>query len=261
MNLTAPPCEPWGLTWTCDSGCLSPEVTGQSVQAATEILWALTGRQFGLCTVTIRPCRRTCNDWTWNLPTGQTYPMPALIGGQWFNLTCGQCGDTCACTELSEVVLPGVVDSITQVKLDGAVLSSSAYRVDNGRLLLRTDGGRWPYCQELNYPDTAPGTWSVTARYGRPVPPMGALAVGELACEITKALNNEECRLPREVTRLHRQGVTINYNDITALMSKGLTGLYLVDQFIQAYNPRRLTSPPKVYNLDKPTTRFTTWTP
>lgn len=254
------PCETWTPIWACDVTCLSPTVTGQAVEVATEVLWALSGRQFGVCTTTVRPCRRTCPDFFGFGFGVDMYPLPALIGGLWYNLTCGVCSGVCSCTELSEAVLPGYVSEIVSVKVDGTPLVTGAYRVDNGNHLVRTDGGRWPWCNDLSKPDTATGTWSVTAKFGHPVPTAGLLAAGELACELSKSLAQDTtCRLPRSVQSVSRQGVTINYADITKAMAEGSTGLYLVDQFIQAYNPSHLRQRPRVFSVDTPVPRVQTW--
>lgn len=254
------PCEAWPVIWACDIDCLSPAVTGTAVEVATEVLWGLSGRQFGYCTTTVRPCRRTCND-LWLATWGDyMYPLPALIGGRWYNLTCGVCSDSCSCTELSEVVLPDTVAEIVSVKLDGSPMVTGAYRVDNGHLLVRTDGGRWPYCQDLSKPDTQLNTWSVTAKYGAPVPSAGQLAVGELACELAKSLSGDgTCRLPRNVTQVQRQGVTINYAKVAEAMKEGSLGLYLVDLFLTTFNPNRLQQGARVYNIDQPRPRMQTW--
>lgn len=252
-------CDPWPVSWQCDIDCLAPAVTGQAVAVASEILYALSGRQFGTCTRTIRPCRRACTDqWTsaWG---GYMYPLPALIGGQWFNLTCGRCSHSCSCTGISEVDLGGYVQSVTEVKVGGAPLVTGAYRVDDNHWLVRTDGGEWPWCQDLGKPATQPGTWSVTAVYGQPVPAAGQVAAGELACQLAKALNDEACQLPRAITSLARQGVTMTYAEIANTMAGGYTGLYLVDQFLQAYNPYHLAAAASVYNIDAPPPRATTW--
>lgn len=246
------PCEPWPAHFTCDISCESPSATGAAVQMATEVLWALSGRQFGLCEVTLRPCRKDCVDQIyWGnqfLPWQGSYPQPALIGGQWFNLVCGGCGGDCACTSISEVVLPNVVNEILEVKVDGEILEEDEYRVDNGNLLVRL-GADWPHCQELNLPDTEPGTWSVTAEYGLEVPELGQWAVGELACELMTLMRGEECRLPANVARMTRQGVSF---DFTTLMSGGKLGMYWSDLFLGAVNPGGLTSRAKTYSVDHP---------
>src|SRR5690606_39649442 len=131
-------------------------------------------------------------------------------------LTCGSCSD-CACGTVSEALLPAPVHSIVEVKVDGTPLVTGAYRVDNNRLLVRTDGGRWPRCNDLTRADSEPGTWSVTARVGEEPPEGAALAMGELACEIAQAADGQDCRLPAGVQQLVRQGVTISYPDVGEL--------------------------------------------
>jgi hypothetical protein len=255
------PCENWPVQWTCDLDTLNPAVTGLAVSMATETLWALTGMRFGLCDVTLRPCRRDCytgsffDDFGPPWTAGWSYPQPALIGGQWFNLTCGSCSSGCSCSTVSEVLLPAPVHRIVEVKVDGTPLVTGAYRVDNNRLLVRTDGGEWPRCNDLSLADTEPDTWSVTATYGE-VPPEGAaLAMGELACEIAKAADGQDCRLPAGVQQLVRQGITISYPDVGELFLKGRTGLYLVDMFVATWNPYGLRQRSRVYSVDRPTVR------
>lgn len=254
------PCAAWPVQWVCELDPGAAAVTGTAVASATEVLWALSGRRFGLCEVTLRPCRRDCGDgrfyddfgppWT-----ARTHPRPALHAGRWTNLVCGQCTGDCSCTQISEAVLPAPVREIVRVTVDGQVLPPAAYRVDNNRLLVRTDGGRWPRCNNLSVADTEPGTWSVTALYGLPVPEAGRLAMGELACQIVMAAQGGDCRLPAGVQQLVRQGVTISYPDVGALLKDGRTGLYLVDMFLAAFNPDRLRNRSRVYRVDRPTVR------
>jgi len=254
------PCADWPVTWTCETSTLNPAVTGLAVSMATEFLWAATGMRFGVCQVTLRPCRRECQTSgfydDFGPPWASThYPQPALVGGLWFNLTCGSCAGDCWCTPVSEVRLPAPVNTIVEVKIDGTPLVSGAYRVDNNRLLVRTDGGEWPHCNDLNLDDTEPGTWSVTATYGEALPEGASLAVGQLACEIARAAAGGDCKLPAGVQQLVRQGVTISYPDVGELFRQGRTGLYLVDMFIATWNPYGLKQRSRVYNVDRPSVR------
>lgn len=250
------PCEAWPVRWICDVSCESPAVTAQAVEVATEVVWALSGRQFGLCTVTLRPCRRDCGDYPWPSGgysewAGSSWISPSLVSGQWFNVVCGRCTGDCTCSSISEIVLPAPVHDVVQVKIDGVVVSGSEYRLDDNRLLVLLDD-EWPRCNDLNLPDTEPNTWSVTARYGLEVPAGGAWAVGELACELIRAGNGEDCRLPRNVTQLVRQGVTIQFPSLSDLLDGGRTGLYLVDQFVATWNPGGLRRRSGVYSVDRP---------
>lgn len=253
------PCASWDAVWTCDVSCESPTVTAQAVELATEVVWALSGRQFGLCEVTLRPCRRECTDFPWPSGgysewAGTTWISPALISGQWFNVICGRCTRGCSCSSISEVLLPAPVHDVVQVKIDGVVVTGSDYRLDDNRILVLLNGD-WPTCNDLALADTEPNTWSVTARYGLEVPAGGAWAVGELACELIRARNGEDCRLPRNVTQLVRQGVTIQFPDVRELMREGLTGLYLVDQFVTTWNPSHLRRRSGTYSVDQPPAR------
>jgi hypothetical protein len=254
------PCADWPVTWTCDLDTLNPAVTGTAVSMATETLWALTGMRFGLCEVTLRPCASSCFDggfyddfgppWT-----ASSYPQPALIGGLWYNLTCGSCPGSCSCSEVSEVRLPAPVYEIVEVLIDGAVLASSAYRLDNNRIVVRTDGERWPSCNDLSKDDNETGTWSITARFGEPLPDGAELAMGQLACEIAKAAAGGDCKLPAGIQQLVRQGVTISYPDVGELFRQGRTGLYLVDMFVATWNPSGLRQRSRVYSVDRPSVR------
>lgn len=253
------PCDSWPVTWMCDVSCESPQVTAQALSAATEVVWALSGRQFGLCEVTLRPCRQDCATYpwpssgssgSWSEWPGQGWLSVALVGGQWFNVVCGRCTQGCSCTSISEVLLPAPVRRVVEVRVDGDVMPTGSYRLDDARRLVRTDGSEWPRCNDLNLDDTEDGTWSVTAEYGRDVPELGMMAVGELACQFVRARNGEDCLLPANVTQLVRQGVTIQMPNAVELLREHVTNLYLVNLFIQTYNPNRLVRRSGVYSVD-----------
>lgn len=261
------PCEPW--PYLCNDFPEDPDehqqaLIDQAVLIATEVLWNRTKRRFGTCELTLRPCRRDCwpeSTWamwssTWHNVSSVGWPFPALIGGQWFNLGCGGCGDYCSCTILHEVLLPYPVADIISVKIDGAVLPESAYRVVNRKLLLRVDGEAWPRCNDLSLPDTEEGTWSVTAKYGLAVPLLGQYAVGQLAAAIYKAcIGAKDCPLPiTTVRQVSRQGVTKVFFDAETAFKSGKIGLYYPDLFIHTYNPSN-TGTAVIFDIDGPRRR------
>lgn len=264
------PCESWDAIWQGGECSVlldpsAPLVTGDAVRAASEILYQLTAQRFGLCTVTLRPCRQSCGGFpssTW-WEYG-TYPQPYWWAGTWYNLACGSCpGDTCSCVGLDETILPGPVASILSVKLDGVTLTQNVdYRVDDYRKLVRLPGGTlWPFCQDMNLPDTEVGTWSVTAQYGEPVPTLGKLAVGELAAEIVKYLLCMDCALPQGVVDISRQGVSMTIASIADLFKTGFIQLRMCDLFIKTANPNHMQSRSGVYDIDGPNYRATGTTP
>lgn len=142
------PCWPRPDTSCCDRlepENPTPEQTARierMLHVATEIIWRLSGKQFGGCPVTVRPCRQKCAESpTYGYWSGSTW-TPILYAGTWFNEKCGKCGPSgCSCTELCEIDLPGPVAEILSVRQDGLVLDPLEYRLDNGRKLVRTSFG------------------------------------------------------------------------------------------------------------------------
>jgi hypothetical protein len=258
-------CDVWPVQWICDLTPAQIAVTGVALEFASNTLWALSGRQFGLCTVTLRPCRRDCYGTTWPFGVdtavgsyaGQTYPTPYWWNGQWFNLACPACLTDCSCSVVSEFVLPAPVYRITQIKIDGSPLVTGSYRLDDSRLVVRTDGGAWPVCNDLSKNDTATGTWSVTAQYGQPVPPSASIAVGQLACEVAKAIVGDDCALSQPVQSLARQGVNLTFLDPNEVFAERRTGLRLTDMFISTFNPYGLARRSAAYDIDGPNPRRT----
>jgi hypothetical protein len=257
------PCQAWDLSCANFPDEVEPELEATAAMIATEILWNRTKRQFGLCSVSLRPCRKDClpaGPWIpqvggWYDFTGSSwpFPQPALIGGAWINIACGSCFSDCSCSHISEVRLPYPVAAITEVKVDGVVLPPTAYRVDNYNLLVRIDGEEWPRCNDMNLDDTEVGTWSVTADYGQDVPELGKLAAGQLAVEIAKrCINASGCVLPSgTVPEVTRQGVKKVFFDSETAFKGGMTGMYWPDLFIKTFNPSG-TGLANIFDIDGP---------
>jgi hypothetical protein len=131
--------------------------------------------------------------------------------------------------------------------------------VDNGNLLVRTDGACWPQCQDLNKNPGAANTFTITGVFGRLVPQELLDAAGLLACEIGKSIAGQPCRLPQRMQSLSRQGVTVQFPAADSYLDRGLTGLNEVDQLVVQFNPGRLAQSPKVFSLDMSPNRITTW--
>lgn len=259
------PCQPWSPIWCVTLPLSTAAVSGDALQTATEVLWAKSGRQFDECTVTLRPCRRDC----WNETFSATWhewstgwPYPYLANGQWFNLGCGGCPGTCACTTLHTVELPMPVSSIVEVKVNGTPLVSGSYTLYDFHTLVRTDGQEWPLRNDLNLPDTAVGTWSITLTHGTAVPVAGRMAVAELTRELALAcVGDGSCKLPQPVQQLVRQGVTMTFLDPNEVFADGKIGLYRSDLFISTFNPQGIAARAQVIDVDGPRHRRRTWPP
>lgn len=240
-------------SWPTDRGCL-PEfdaddeaVVAQVVAAenlAVQVLWALSGRQFGVCPVLVRPCPlRSPFEATY------LYAPPLMVawdGSNWRNITCG-CGPTCDWRSPTvvhlgmRVGLP--VREVIEVVIAGEVIDPSEYRLE-GDLLYRV-AAPWP-SQDLTKPLDEPGTWSVTYTQGTPPPAGTAVFVGKLAAEFLAACNGGKCRLPRRVQTVTRQGVTYQMIDPTDIYRDGRTGLDEIDLWLSSVNPNRLQQAPEV---------------
>lgn len=257
------PCEDWEPLWCEPLSAAAAAVTGEAVGWATEVLWALSGQRFGICDVTLRPCRDACaegygtwEDWGGAYNPGGSFtggPRPWWWNGVWANV-CGSCMGPCSCTAIDRARLPAPARDVVEVKLDGLVMNPAAYRLDENRYLVRTDGGLWPMCQSMDLADDQPGTWSVRVRVGEDVPMIGRRAVAQLAAEFAKDCAGEECQVPFDVVSLSRQGVTLDFGNPEAQQVDymvRLLGLRMVRLFLASYNPGKLTSRGKAYDVDR----------
>ncbi|MCZ7478885.1 hypothetical protein [Micromonospora sp. WMMC273] len=251
------PCA-WEVTPTCpDWNRYSEQQRADAIAVATLLLWAATGRRYGQCEVTVRPC---------NPPPPPrlyvTYPVtgdavsgdggggygPVLDGGRWFN----RCGAGCSCSSRCEVLLDGPVtaDAIVAVTVDGGVVPGSSYEMHDGNVLVRTDGLCWPSCA-----DPATDQFQVTYLRGLPPPPALLAAAAMLACEVAAGGAGGPCRLPARMSSLTRQGVEVQVEQITDGTDPFVTGIPEVDRIVSALNPHRRHGPAVVLSPDLPTAR------
>lgn len=241
------PCE-WSVSYaSCEDdtewAALPDDGRERYEDAAVEFLWRWTGRVLGICEVSIRPCRARVGlerPSTWEgrgpRPHGGSQWQPVLIGGEWFNLTCFSCADLCSCSRTTALSLPGPVESVVAVKIDGEVLDPSTYRLDSGKWLIRLDGQGWPSSQDMSAPTSAPDTFEVTYRRGLPVPPGGQIAAGVLAMELWRAAcGSPACGLPQRFQSITRQGVTVAMLDSFEDIDKGHTGIFLIDSWVASF--------------------------
>ncbi|APQ42282.1 head-to-tail adaptor [Mycobacterium phage Rich] len=211
---------------------------------AIQVLWALSGRQFGLRTVTARPCRSP-------LPHEQ-YGYGGVIvtsyvlsweGNYWRSFPCG-CSGPCRETGPNMVHLPGPVAEVSLVEINGVALDAAQWKLE-GNVLYRVTAP-WP-TQDLNRPLGSNGTWGVTYKLGLPVPGGVAELTAILAKEFLTAITGGgNCRLPRTVTTASRQGVTYRVYDPAVIYANGKTGLAEVDMWLAAINPHHLLAAPTV---------------
>lgn len=266
MPIPDAPCS-WEINTLCVDGWddLSAELREQATSYATLVLWSATGRRFGLCEITVRPCGRMCTNCeqtgVWYDMYGGTW-MPYIWNGVWKNCWCGAEAGCCTCDPHCQVYLPGPVDSIVTVTVNGESLPASGggYFVLDQQFLIRVDTTEcWPMCSDQNLAPGDSEAFEVVYRRGTPLPPALETAAGTLAGEYVKACQGQPCRLPGRVASIARQGVNVNMVDVNELLSMGLTGILEVDQIIVALNPNRLKGRTRFYSPDLQVGRQVTW--
>lgn len=247
-----------GCLWPLDTGCLSEEwatmdasVKVRATALASATLSRLTGGRVTACPRTVRPCvrnnRRLCFVPFDASPLAMFTPglTPA---GTWTN-DCSCTGRHTCATEC-EVPLPPPATQVTQVKVDGALVAPTDYRLDGNLLVWIGEGPcPWPETQDLSRSDDLNDTFSVTYLNGYPVDSIGAYAAAVLAMEYAKAcVGKGKCRLPGNVRSIVRQGVS--FDIVSGAFPDGNTGIREVDTFIALWNPGHLTHAPKVWSPD-----------
>lgn len=267
MPINTSPCEAWPLDPSCCPALEDADeaTIGKWSKVATQILWRLSGMRWGpSCPIVVRPCRRGCLDAYPLAVHWAGAPWIPYIGadGQWRNASVCGCATDCSCTELCEIRLEGPVYDILSVQDGETLLPREAYRVDSGARLVRTDGNCWPGCQNLEAAPGEPDTLTVTYRTGLPLDEAAIAAYGTYVCHLVKGCGTScGCALQqsRNVSRVSRQGVDLEFADAGALFTEGRTGIAAVDQWLAAVNPYRLTSPSRVMSPDVKPQRVITW--
>lgn len=277
MPLDSTNCMVWPLNRTAGCWDIPADTTEETItvwnRVASEYLWAMTGRRLGpSCPITVRPCRKSCFEsygYSRWLNQGQGLQstsgwIPYLVDGQMYNASLCGCVRECHCgPELCEVELSGPVYDIVEVTIDGLVVDSATYRVDDGRFLVRVtdpndpvDADRcWPSCQDMTKRESQPGTFAVTYRTGLNLSGIAAMAVTELTAHFIRGCNGGcgcGTGTRQNLQRLSRQGVDLEFADPQQVFQDGRTGIELVDFFIKSMNPHGVYSQLRVLSPDAP---------
>lgn len=226
---------------------LDEDVQSSLKTMAGDYLWRVTGYQFGITEVSLRPCseryfRAQSTFWGYGPYPHQvvSFWAPTLIHDRWFPVGCG-CSHSCVCDVRgpSVVELPGRVEKVDSVRIDGIESDEDDYRLDFGnRLIKRT--GTWPTIQDMTRSPERGNTFEVQYQRGKTVPTGGEIAAGQLACELAKAYTADNtCQLPQRVQTVTRQGVTVGVMDDFEGLEKGMTGIWTIDSWIQSVLQKR----------------------
>jgi hypothetical protein len=206
----------------------SSPYAGEAVQAASYILWQLSGRKFsGVQTIT-EIYRQT------SLSSIATTPVS--VSGGMTNRPCTSCGGTHTLWLRNRPV-----SGIVQMKSGETEIDPGTYLLlDGNRLIPSSPYACWGH-----------GDITITYTHGIEVPSAGKLAARELANQIIYAVTgSDQCRLPDRVTSISRQGVSWTIIDPQDFLDQGRTGLYLVDLFIKTVNPTGARVRSRVFSPD-----------
>jgi len=233
-------------------GEYTPGQQARAIRVGTALMWAATGRQFGLCEISVQPCAPAGIS-----PSYRVYPVtlgsgfgefhPYLWAGRWYNPGVGACG---CCEAGCEIPLQGPTstDAVVEVVVAGVVVPPAAYIIMDSYRLVRIDGACWPTC--VNYSQQDPPGFEVTYGRGTPVPQVVLDAAAQVACEAAKACAGGDCVLPANVTSITRQGVEFDVAEVDITTDRLSSGIPEVDRVIAIYNPHRLTQRTRIYGPD-----------
>lgn len=248
----------WACTYSESEIATMRTNDADTMHRAEALAWTTLARlaayQIGVCPDTVRP-------WTERCPWGGTWmqavvngahtsalPLrtiglnftPYVSGGNWVN--------GCACGGGAEVVLPGPVGAIVEVKANGVVVAPAAYHVENGVYLVRDDGDIWPACDQ---------PFEVTYYRGAAPNELTNYAAGVLAAEFFKACKGDKkCRLPAGTVSVVRGNTTI---ELEPNLTLALGRIPEVQAVVDLYNPNHLKAPPRVISPDSQNVRRPTW--
>lgn len=131
------------------------------------------------------------------------------------------------------------VQNVVSVTVDGIAVSSFALSPAGTYLVLPID-----YRLQLV---------TLTLQVGQNPPPSGKDAAASLAAELLRADPRysalgqfDDIRPANRITSISRQGVSYSFADPRRLAEAGMTGVYEVDLFIRAVNPKGVRYQPKV---------------
>lgn len=200
---------------------IDPQVLQDAVDVATEILWALSGRQFsGPCDIDVSLCGCDCGCET----------------------SCG-CKRGCHPSFSLDLRRWAPVQQVTAVTVEGSVVPVTDYRLVRHRWLQRVDGTDWARCvYEENH-------LVVAMTVGKPPPGSAKRAVEALVCYLMQDCT-QGCGTLDRARSVVRQGISIDVATMDETLMNDMLGIKEVDLFLRLYNPQRGRHSSFVYTPD-----------
>lgn len=210
------------------------EYAAEAVQAASYLMWTLSGRKYsGTTTVTERYVRFA------PLLNTRLLQETALINSR--------------INKSLEMIEPWV-SAETRIRLRGQPVSQiSAVRGVTGEIF-SPDDYYMVDRSTLQFQSgvlVVPADVEVTYTFGTTPPVLGKMAARRIAQEFIKLWEGDEtCALPDRVTSVTRQGVSYTILDSQDFIQEMRLGIYEVDLFLKAVNPNKAQRRSKVFSPD-----------
>jgi len=244
------PAVPWAtmddLPESCDTTAISPDTYTAAFIFASDVLYNLTRRRWPTPTQDTFLPFVDCRCYIASCYNANGYIDNVFTGGSGYRGPTSQ-------PEMSQaqaiyhgaVKLPAIdVVSIDEVRIDGAVIAPSQYRL-RGRYLMAARDAQglirsWPCWNDLYANSNAdPNTFQVKYTAGANPPPSMVRACALLAQEFAIAWTPDcgaSCRLPQRVTTMTRAGMTFAVIDPMTMFKDGMVGVPDIDMLIQSVN-------------------------
>ncbi|MGH1490560.1 MAG: hypothetical protein ACRBK7_14415 [Acidimicrobiales bacterium] len=271
------PCQDWTTeaeaVARCNNTTLTTEAWTFGIALASVVLWNATGRRYGVCRRTVRPCYSGTHHHGFG-PTGAARARQRTIDALTSTAAGYDIDDApivwpCSCGP-DMLTLPGPIEAVESILYAGQTLPTTAYRIRTAghrarTALLRLDGDTWWCCNDLDADPTVAATdqgcpaWQVTYWQGRQLPDLARNVASILAEELAKSFCGEACdqKLHSNLVQISRRGVTKQYDPKAVKGTDGLTrtGLTPVDAWIAAVNPNGRTRQSAIIRADDPENR------
>lgn len=209
----------------------------EAIAAASHILWALSGRKYS-GTNSIVEFYDARQGIVGALSGRGSVQAQAVLQTAPGDVVCLDCGFPHKMRLRHQPV-----QRVLSVEINGTLVSPEDYALINrsslGFPLSRMACGA--SCVRVSY------IWGVNPPAG------GKAACVELATQFLLAWDgSDECRFPKRVTNVTRQGVSWTILDPQDFLDDGRTGIYTIDLFLKATNPDKARRPARVFSPDLP---------
>lgn len=184
-----------GSPEACNLGNIDSSLAQEAADAATDIVYVLTGGLFtGVCTAVKRPVRRSvCRD-----------PQTVGMTQNWSDYY-GQ----------DVIPLPANLISVNMITIDDDILAASDYRLYDRRFLARTDAKDWPSTNRLYLDPLQEHTFEIQFSFGTPPDWLAVASATEIAVQLLEDDANGRGYL-RQITSASVQGASVTIDKAAA---------------------------------------------